>query len=410
MTGSLFFTSCASAEVYTGEGEYAMSKYETPAVAEERAKNIALRYAQEQAGVYIESYSHMKNFELLEDEIITIAANVLKFVEKPIIKKTFMEDGDTIKIFVTVKVEIDDKSIEKYLSKSIESRTQVNAQLEELRKANAAQELQIAELKAKIAESPTVQNEQQLTEIFANEDNIFLANQKIEEGWKLYVEKKYDAAAEIFDEAVGLNPQSSQAYMGRGTALAEIGKYRKAFEDLNKSAELNPNNAVSYLNLGATYADLKQYEKAIENYDKALEIKPKYAMAYFNRGVAFYRLGRCEEAIESYTKAIELDPKNEVFYTNRGSAYDESGQYERGIEDFNAAIKINPKYASAYNNRGWAYMNIEKYSQAIESFTQSIKLNPNNSKYYINRAKCYHLMGDEKKSRADLDKYHSLKK
>ena len=401
ISGSLFLTSCASAEIYTGEGEYVMSKYETPAVAEERAKNIALRYAQEQAGVYIESYSHMKNFELLEDEIITIASSVLKFVEKPIIRKTFMEDGDTIKIFITVKVEIDENDLEKYLSKSIESRTQINSQLEELRKANAEQERQIAELKAKLSDTRTPQNEQQLTEIFANEDNIFLANQKIENGWKLYLDKKYDAALENFLEAIELNPNSAGAYLGTGTTYSEIGKFRQAISDLNKSAALKPNSPVVYLNRGAVYADLKQYEAALADYEKALELNPNYANAYYNRGVALYRLNRYEESIESYTRSIELNPNNEFAYSNRGSAYDELGQYETAILDFTKAIEINPNYAGAYNNRGWAYMNLKNYKQAIKDFTKAIEILPNKALYYNNRAKCYELMGEDKKAAAD---------
>lgn len=402
IAGNLFFTSCASAEIYTGEGEYVMSKYETPAVAEERAKNIALRYAQEQAGVYIESYSHMKNFELLEDEIITIASSVLKFVEKPIIRKTFMEDGDTIKIFITVKVEIDENDLEKYLSKSIESRTQINSQLEELRKANAEQERQISELKAKLSDTRTPQNEQQLTEIFANEDNIFLANKKIENGWKLYLDKKYDAALENFLEAIELNPNSAGAYLGTGTTYSEIGKYRQAISDLNKSAELKPNSPVVYLNRGAVYADLKQYEAALEDYEKALELNPNYANAYYNRGVALYRLNRYEESIESYTRSIELNPNNEFAYSNRGSAYDELNQYETAISDFTKAIEINPNYAGAYNNRGWAYMNLKNYKQAVKDFSKAIEILPNKALYYNNRAKCYKLMGEDKKAAADI--------
>ena len=408
ISGSLFFVPVANAEIYTGEGEYAMSKYETPAVAEERAKNIATRNAQEQAGIYIESYSHMKNFDLLEDEIITIASSVLKFVEKPVIKKTFMEDGDTIKIFVTVKVEIDDNEIENYLNRSIDSRTQVNSQLEELRKANAEQEKQIAELKEKLLNTQTPPNEEKITEMFVKEDKNFLANQKVEEGWKLYLNKKYREAAEIFNAAAELNPENFQAYLGRGTALSEIGQSQQALEDLNKAAELNPNFAVTYLNRGAVYADVRKYEKAIEDYNKAIELKPRYAIAYFNRGVSLYRLQRYEDAIESYTKSIELNPKNEFAYSNRGSVYDALGQFETAISDFSNAIEINPEYPGAYNNRGWAYMNLKNYRRAIQDFTKAIELNPNKALYYTNRGTCYKEMGETAKARADFKKSDEL--
>lgn len=65
INGSLFVMPVASAEIYTADGEYTMSKYETVDIAEQRAIKDAMRHAQEQAGIYIESYSRMKNFQLL---------------------------------------------------------------------------------------------------------------------------------------------------------------------------------------------------------------------------------------------------------------------------------------------------------------------------------------------------------
>ena len=62
--GNLFLPSTTSAEIktYTGTGEYIMSDFETPEVAKQRAKVYAERNAQEQAGVYVNSYSKMENF------------------------------------------------------------------------------------------------------------------------------------------------------------------------------------------------------------------------------------------------------------------------------------------------------------------------------------------------------------
>ena len=71
--GNLFLPSTTSAEIktYTGTGEYIMSDFETPEVAKQRAKVYAERNAQEQAGVYVNSYSKMENFNLVADEIVT---------------------------------------------------------------------------------------------------------------------------------------------------------------------------------------------------------------------------------------------------------------------------------------------------------------------------------------------------
>lgn len=252
--GSLIFMTPADAEIYTSSGEYTMSKYETLEIAEQRAVKDAMRYAQEQAGIYIESFSRMKNFNLLEDEVITIASGVLKFVEKPVFTRNFLDDG-SVRIAANIKVEITDADIEKYLSNSIENRVQMNAQLESLRKANAEQEKRIKELETQISNVTTPQQEVQMKAEFAAEDKIFLSNQKIAEGTKFWAEKNYNKALELFDEAVELNPNNAETFCNRGKAYGELKQYAAALADLNKALELNPNYADAYNNRGKIFFD-----------------------------------------------------------------------------------------------------------------------------------------------------------
>ena len=67
----LFLNAVSHAEIYSAEGSYIMSEVENLKVAKERAKANVIRYACEQAGVYVKSYSLMKNFELEEDVVET---------------------------------------------------------------------------------------------------------------------------------------------------------------------------------------------------------------------------------------------------------------------------------------------------------------------------------------------------
>ena len=65
-------------------GDYIMDSRldETPASATARAREEAKRHAVEQAGVYVQSYSKMINFELSYDEVTTIAARLLKIQDE----------------------------------------------------------------------------------------------------------------------------------------------------------------------------------------------------------------------------------------------------------------------------------------------------------------------------------------
>lgn len=79
----LLLNAVSHAEIYSAEGSYVMSEVENLKVAKERAKANAMRYACEQASVYVKSYSLMKNFKLEADVIETMTANIIKLVEEP---------------------------------------------------------------------------------------------------------------------------------------------------------------------------------------------------------------------------------------------------------------------------------------------------------------------------------------
>ena len=77
--GMLLFVNPASAEIqtYDGEGVYIMSDFETPEIGKERAKARAERNAQEQAGVWVDSYLKVQNYMVVEDEVINTSSNRL---------------------------------------------------------------------------------------------------------------------------------------------------------------------------------------------------------------------------------------------------------------------------------------------------------------------------------------------
>ena len=111
--GSLFLPSPTSAEVrnYDGVGEYIMSDFETPDVAKQRAKLYAERNAQEKAGVFVKSFSRTKNFELVDDEIITMTSGILKVLSVDY-KVVPMEEYGGIMYRATILASID--TAEKY--------------------------------------------------------------------------------------------------------------------------------------------------------------------------------------------------------------------------------------------------------------------------------------------------------
>lgn len=362
----------AEVKIYTGVGEYYMSDFETPNVAQQRAKQRAEQNACEQAGVFVKSFSRTKDFELVDDEVITMTSGILKIVDVQYHRENF--DNNTTLIRATLKAQIDSNDVAKWLNKDSQERSTLIAQTEVLRKANAEQERQIAELKRRLADAKTPQDTELITQQFAAEDKIFLSNQKVDEAWKLYERGDYSGAAKLYAEAIELNPNNALAYYGRGTAFDDAGQYALAIQDYNNSVTLNPNFANVYYNRGNSYSHMNNYALAIQDYDKAVALNPHFLEAYVNRGFAYNSLGLYERAIQDFDMAIQLNPNLAISYNNRGYSYGCLFQYERAIADFDKAIELNPNYAEAFKNRGICYQQLGDAAKAQADFDKAKQL------------------------------------
>ena len=138
--------SVASAEIETVEGtdEYTIDKMlkEDINTATEHAREDARRRAAEKAGVAVRSYSRMKNFELEEDIVETIAGAILEIFDDEV---TFepIDNGHSVKIICRIKARVDTSKVEKFLGdrnwlKEREAKDKRILELEaELKKAKA---------------------------------------------------------------------------------------------------------------------------------------------------------------------------------------------------------------------------------------------------------------------------------
>ncbi|MBR7025619.1 MAG: tetratricopeptide repeat protein [Selenomonadaceae bacterium] len=375
IAGSLFVMPTANAEIKTYEGtdEYIMSEFETIDIAKQRAKQKAERAAQEQAGVYISSYTETKNLMLVKDEVVAIACGIMSVVDVKY-DVTPLENANGFLIRATVKANIDTDDVNKYLDKSTQEKSAIVAQNKELQAAVAAQDEQIAKLKDQIkrltAEGKLSgqREREKITQEVAAEDKIFLSNQKLEDCRKLYYNRDYQGVIKLCNEAIEINANNAKAYALRGAIYRELKNFNAAISDLSKAIELNPNYADAYNDRGAVYQDIKNYNLAFADYDKAVSLDPTGAAHYVNRGLMYLVMQNFNAAVADANKALELEKNFAEAYALRGGAYLELGGIEaqKILDDLNRAIELNPNLAFAYYCRGifWQAMGDATRSQA----------------------------------------------
>lgn len=261
----------AEIKTYTGNGEYIMSEFETLDIAKQRAKQKAERNAQEQAGVFVDSYTKVRNAQITEDEIIAITNGILNVLDVQY-KLTPSADGKSVTIVATIQATINSDDVQKWLEKGVAQISELTERNKQPEKAIEDQNRQIAELKKQIGDAQTRQDKDRLTQEFAAEDKIFLANQKCEEGNRFFDQNNYQAAISKYNEAINLNPNYAFAYNNRGLAYAKIQNYQQAISDYTQAINLNPNHARAYFGRGLVHEALGNQVQAAADFAKARQL------------------------------------------------------------------------------------------------------------------------------------------
>ncbi len=70
-------------------------------------------------------------------------------------------------------------------------------------------------------------------------------------------------AKELFDSAIGLNPDFALLYTWRGLVLSQLKQDQAAIDDFIHSLELDPRQSILFINISQLYYNLMEYEQAL---------------------------------------------------------------------------------------------------------------------------------------------------
>lgn len=376
IVGSLLGASPVNAEVrnYDGVGEYIMSDFETPEVAKQRAKAYAERNAAEKAGVYVKSYSRAENFELVDDEIVTMTSGILKIISVDY-KLVPMEEYSGIMYRATISASIDTDKVDEWISQSVGERESLIEKNRELQRQLDEQEKLIKRLKSEVAQKNSPEAVDKLKDEFATADRIFMSNVKLEEGDRLNLviaDWAYEAAVKCWTEAIELNPNNFLAYESRGY----------------------------YFHL----PDVARYAEAIDDYTHAIDLRPGTADNYFYRGVCYLNTGERDLAKRDFERALGLNPRMSAPLSELAYLYATSGQTQQAIEFANRALETNERNWRAYYSRGLAFFMLNDYDAALADAQSALEWGCGDAYQLI--GDCYDKLG----RRDEAEKYWELAK
>ncbi len=383
MTLFLLMPICGFTEIkdIISEGDYNMGDGETPSVAESRALLNAKRIALEQAGTYVESYSKVKNFQLVEDEVKVLTAGM---IEVTILDKKRTIVGDGFRFWVKIKAKVKLDKMED-MAKTVKEKSIIE-DYKKIQQEYEKNQREMENLKKELALAHEEKAKKKIETLIAVEEKLFQANEWFEKGLYHTIGREDDKAIEEYTQAIALNPDLVEAYIyrgaayyNRGTFSSDSGQYELAVKDFRKVVAMKQGTYLAYLAQGAIYVHQNEYEKGIEEINKAIALSPHEGMAYVIRGF-IYMQEKCkdpEKAIADASRVIEIGGLwSAMAYSNRGvTLLFEKKQYDRAIDDLSRAIEMTPRNAPAYLARGIALAFKGEFNRSIEDVNRSIELN-----------------------------------
>jgi len=252
-------------------------------------------------------------------------------------------------------------------------------------------------LKAILSEDERSQLEKQPTADLQALDAYYLGNQ-------LFSQKTSESVGRAilaYQAAIRFDPEFALAYSKQASAvLAQVSasglsneaQLAKSRPLIDQAILLDPQSSEAFTALGIWYRHSRDTEKAVQAFEQAIALGPNNADALAGYGsMVQYEMSDPASAIKLFRRAIELDPQNIGLKTELARAVPD----EESIRMLEDIIVEHPDYAIAYRDLANLYSNSEfRHDKGIRILRRAFELDPNHPPNSFMNAIMHWRLGD----------------
>lgn len=214
--------------------------------------------------------------------------------------------------------------------------------------------------------------------------------QRIQEAAALFHSGRYDEAEVLLQEIVKENPAYANVYNMLGFIYSRRNSPEKAAELFRQALSINPGYTEARLNLAITLADTGAYSEALREYGLAKEreeakaptlpthAQARLANAHADLAKAYQELSLYPQAVEEYRKAIALAPHFADLHCNLARCFLEAGDADQAEAALERALELNPAYADALVQLGLLHHQRRETFQAVAAWEKALASDPAN--------------------------------
>jgi Flp pilus assembly protein TadD len=128
----------------------------------------------------------------------------------------------------------------------------------------------------------------------------------LERGYAALNDEDFEAAVELLNEAVQVQPYAWQCWWGRGLAKAKLNQAEEAIADLTEAIKLSPNQRETLLLRSELRQATKDFQGAADDYTGVLRQTPDDFQLRVARGWCLEQTKNYPAAIREYREALKV--------------------------------------------------------------------------------------------------------
>lgn len=208
--------------------------------------------------------------------------------------------------------------------------------------------------------------------------------------------QKYEEAAELYRQAIGIDPKVPIYHYNLGLAMDRLDKLDEAEASYQDYLSLEAPTPDNLNTIGVFYYKKKQdFERAASFYKRAIEGNPQNDNFHYNLALVQEKLEQWGDAEASYLKAIECDPEDPENFNGLGVFYYNRQLYEQAIENYAKAIAINPEESLYFANLALAHQQMGHAEEEMNAYQKAAALNP---RYLLEVGRVYYSRGQNQEA------------
>ena len=193
----------------------------------------------------------------------------------------------------------------------------------------------------------------------------------------------------VFEDALRIDPDNSQARVGLAHALTLIHRNRwaperalilaRADDAVTRAIALSPNYAHAHYVKAEVLALSRRFDAALATYDRAIALDPNHAAAYVARGRSLIAIGRAAEAVAPVETAIRLSPRDPdlfIWYYVLCHAHTHLARDAQAIEWCLKSTATGKSFWGAWTDLASAYAWRGQKAEAAAAVAELLKVRP----------------------------------